>query len=99
MIAAIKKEQEDEIKEKDLCTNEFNKNTKENAAKAHTKKRLDNKIAALEQAIKEQTEAIETLDAEMKDLNAQRKKASDDRDAEKLEFEKLVADQKETEKL
>jgi len=99
MVAGLLREKEDDIKEKSFCTDEFFKNEKSTAQKVHTKGKLELKVTKLEQTIKEQKEAIETLDAEMKDLAAQRKKASDDRTAEKQEFEKTIADQKETEKL
>jgi hypothetical protein len=93
MVAQLLKEKEDEIKEKKFCTEELHKNKKDDEEKSHTKKRLDNKIAALEQTIKEQQEAIDTLDAEMKDLNAQREKASKDREAEKAEYLAEVEEQ------
>jgi len=99
MVKSLLKEKVDEVQEKKLCTGEFFSNEKSTATKVHTKGKISNKKAALEQAIKEQVAAIETLGAEMEGLATQRKKASEDRVAEKKEFEKTVADQKETEKL
>jgi len=99
MVEALLKEKASDIEQKKFCTDEFFSNEKSTAEKMHTKGKLDNKIAGLGQAIKEQTAAIETLDAEIKELNDQRKKASDDRAAEKQEFERLVGEHKETEKL
>jgi hypothetical protein len=96
MVAQLLKEKDEEIKEKKFCTDELHKNTKADAEKSHVKKRLDNKIAALQQALKEQQDAIDTLNAEMADLNADRKKASEDRVAEKAEFENTVAEHKKT---
>lgn len=94
MVTELLKQKDDDIKEKKFCTDQFHKNKKSDEEKAHTKKRLDNKIAALTQTISEQQAAIDTLDAQMKDLNAQRKKASDDRKAENEAFLQEVADQK-----
>jgi len=99
MVTQLLKEKEDDIKEQKFCSDELFKNEKTDADTAHTKKRLDNKIAALDQTIKEQQAAIETLDAETADLNAGRKKASDDRKAENAEFLQTVADNKEAGRL
>jgi len=99
MVTALLKEKDAEIKEKSFCTDEFFSNDKSTSEKMHTKGKLDHKIAALEQTLTEQKEAIETLDSEIKELNTQRKKASDDRTAEKAEFVQLVADQEQTGKL
>merc|ERR1719162_1935254 len=96
MVGQILKQKDEEIKEKDFCTAELNKNEKGTAAKTHTKKKLENKIAALGQTIKDTQDSIDTLVAEMTDLAAQRKKASADRKAEQAEFLKTVADQKTT---
>jgi len=94
MVAQLLKEKEDDIKEKKFCTDEFHANTKSDEEKAHAKKRLDNKIAALDQKIMEQQAAIDTLDSEVKELNAGRTKASLDRKAENAEYKLTVADQK-----
>lgn len=99
MVKSLLKEKEEEIKEKSFCTDEFFSNEKSTAEKVHTKGKLENKIAGLQQAVKEQSAAISTLAAEIEELNTQRQKASDDRVAEKQEFEKVVADQKATETL
>jgi len=49
--------------------------------------------------IKEQTDAIDTLTAEITDLTTQRKRAGEDRKAERAEYEGVIADQKETQSL
>jgi DNA repair exonuclease SbcCD ATPase subunit len=94
MVAQLLKEKDEEIKEKDFCTEELNKNERSDAKETHTKKKLENKIAATEQAIKDQQSAIDTLDAEMADLNKQREKASADRKAEGEAFDQEVVEQK-----
>merc|ERR1719352_1099037 len=78
---------------------EFHENEKATQKKLHTKTKLENKIAALETTIKEQTAAIDTLTSEITDLEAQRKKAGEDRKAERAEYEGVIADQKETQSL
>lgn len=93
MVAQLLKEKEDDIKEKKFCTEEFHKNTKSNEEKAHTAHRLENKIAALEQSITDHQAALDTLAAEIKELNAGREKASLDRKADNALFLQEVADQ------
>jgi len=99
MVSALLKEKEDEIEHKAYCTDEFHENEKSTQKKLHTKTKLENKIAALETTIKEQTAAIETLTSEITDLEAQRKRAGEDRKAERAEYEGVIADQKETQSL
>jgi len=99
MVAQIQKEKEEEIAQKDLCVKDMNENTRTTAEKEHAKKRLDNKIAALQQTIKEQTEAIEVLDTEMADLKDQHEQASKNREAERVQYEEEVAEQKKSQAL
>jgi len=99
MVSALLKEKEDEIKHKDFCTDEFHENEKETQKKVHTKTKLESKIEALTTTIKEQTDAIDTLTAEITDLTTQRKRAGEDRKAERAEYEGVIADQKETQSL
>jgi len=93
MVTQLLKEKEDDIKEKKFCTDEFHKNTKSDEEKAHIALRLGNKIAALEQTISEQQAAIDTLDAEIKELNEGRTQASLDRKAENAAFLEEVKQQ------
>merc|ERR1719267_418131 len=65
MIAQLLKEKEDEIKHKDFCVDEFNKNQLETERKEREKQDLIAKIEDLEMTIKQLTEAIETLKAEI----------------------------------
>merc|ERR1719352_724275 len=78
---------------------EFHENEKETQKKVHTKTKLESKIAGLETTIKEQQAAIDTLTAEIDDLTTQRKRAGEDRKAERAEYEGVIADQKETQSL
>jgi len=99
MIESLLKEKEDEIKHKDYCLGEFQKNELSVQKKEHTKTDLEAKVAGLKQTIKEAGSSIEKLDLEIAEMKTQAKRAKEDREAEKKEFEGVVADQRETQNL
>merc|ERR1712079_924358 len=99
MVAQLLKEKEDEIKHKDFCTDEFNTNQLQTEKKEREKKDLIAKIEDLEMTIKTLTEAIEKLKGEIAEMQVQMKRAGEDREKEKKEFQTTVADQRETQKL
>merc|ERR1719371_119958 len=57
------------------------------------------KIEDLELTIKQLTEAIDTLKAEVAEMQVQMKRAGEDREKENKEFQMTVADQRATQKL
>merc|ERR1719386_594815 len=63
MVAALMKEKADEIKHKDFCVDEFNKNQLETEKKERLKEDLIAKIEDLEMQIDALTKAIDTLKA------------------------------------
>merc|ERR1719401_2104293 len=99
MIAQLLVEKADEIKHKDFCVDELNTNQLQTESKEREKQDLIAKIEELELTIKELTEAIETLKAEIADMQVQLKRAGEDREKENKEFQMTVADQRETQKL
>merc|ERR1719416_323430 len=99
MVAELLKEKEDEIKHKDFCVDEFNTNLLQTEKKTREKKDLIAEIEALAMHIKELTEAIATLKAEIKEMQVQLKRAGEDREKENKEFQSTVADQRATQKL
>merc|ERR1711948_64770 len=99
MIAQLLKEKEDEIKHKDFCVDEFNTNQLQTEKKEREKQDLIAKIEDLELTIKTLTEEIETLKAEIAEMQLQMKRAGEDREKENKEFQMTVADQRETQKL
>jgi len=99
MIAQILKEKDDEIKHKDFCVDEFNTNQLQTEKKDREKQDLSAQIEDLELSIKELTESIETLKAEIAEMHVQLKRAGEDREKENKEFQMTVADQRETQKL
>merc|ERR1712139_505513 len=99
MVAQLLKEKEDEIKHKDFCVEEFNSNELQTEKKEREKEDLIAKIGDLEQTIKQLTEAIDQLKAEIAEMQVQLKRAGEDREKENKEFQMTVADQRATQKL
>merc|ERR1711904_502779 len=99
MVAQLLKEKEDEIKHKDFCVEEFNTNELQTEKKEREKQDLTAKIEDLELTIKQLTEAIDQLKAEIAEMQVQMKRAGEDREKENKEFQMTVADQRATQKL
>eukprot|EP00971_Amphidinium_carterae_P256846 5099307-Amphidinium_carterae.1 len=99
MIAALLKEKADEIKHRDFCISNFNENQLETEKKTREKEDLTALIEDLDMTIKQLTEAIDTLKAEVAEMQVQLKRAGEDREKENKEFQTTVADQRETQKL
>merc|ERR1711920_349637 len=99
MIAQLLKEKEDEIKHKDFCVDEFNTNQLQTEKKEREKQDLIAKIEDLEATIKALAEEIETLKAEIAEMQVQLNRAGENREKENKEFQMTVADQRETQKL
>jgi chromosome segregation ATPase len=99
MVAQLLKEKEDEIKHKDFCVEEFNTNELQTQKKEQEKADLIAKIEDLEMTIKELTDAIDKLKAEIAEMQVQLKRAGEDREKENKEFQMTVADQRATQKL
>merc|ERR1719316_1949542 len=99
MVAALLKEKADEIKHKDFCVDEFNQNQLETEKKERQKADQIAKIEDLEMSIDALTKAIDTLKAEIAEMQLQMKRAGEDREKENKEFQTTVADQRETQKM
>merc|ERR1719480_90769 len=99
MIAQLLKEKADEIKHKDFCVDELNTNQLQTERKQREKSDLVAKIADLELKIKQLTEAIDALKAEIKEMQVQLKRAGEDREKQNRAFQTTVADQRATQKL
>jgi len=99
MIAQLLVEKADEIKHKDFCVDEFNKNQLETEKKEREKTDLIAKIEDLEMTIDALTKAIDNLKAEIAEMQVQLKRAGEDRELENKEFQTTVADQRASQKL
>merc|ERR1712194_692124 len=99
MISQLLKEKEDEIKHKDFCVDEFNSNQLQTEKKNREKQDVIAKIENLEMTIEELAKAIKTLKAEIAEMQVQLKRAGEDREKQNKEFQMVVSDQRETQKL
>jgi len=99
MIAQLLQEKADEIKHKDFCVDEFNKNQLETERKEREKEDQIAKIDDLTMTIEKLTKAIDTLKAEIAEMQVQLKRAGEDREKQNKVFQGTVADQRETQKL
>merc|ERR1719271_389251 len=99
MIAELLKQKEDEIKQKDFCVEGFNENEKQTNEKTREKTDLITLIEDLTMKIDELHKAIETLKAEIAEMQVQMKRAGEDREKENKEFQTTVAEQRATQKL
>ena len=99
MIADLKKEKAADVKMKDFCIEALHKNEVAIEMKARDIEQLSAKIATLTAEIEELTKAIAALQAEIAEMQVQLKRAGEDRELENQDFQGVVSDQRETQKL
>eukprot|EP00913_Durusdinium_trenchii_P025429 g23873.t1 len=99
MATALKKEQQDEVKQRDFCVDSFQKNQVETEEKTSVKKSLVAKEGTITMEIQTTGEEMDLLTASIADLKKQMEKASQNREAENKEFQTLVTEQRETQRL
>ncbi len=99
MVAELAQEKQDEIKHKDFCVEEFNTNHLQTEKKTREQHESQASIDDLTMNIKGLTEAIDSLTAEIAEMQVQMKRAGEDRENENKEFQATVSDQRETQRL
>jgi len=99
MLAALQEQQAAEVKHKDFCVAELDENQLQTEKKTMEKQDLEALIAKLETTIKHLTEALETLKAEIAEMEVQMKRAGETREKENAEFQVTVADQRATQQI
>merc|ERR1719375_1084446 len=99
MIADLKKEKADDIKMKDFCIEALHTNEVNTEMKKRDIEALEAKIADLKAHIDELTKAIAMLNSEVGEARIQLKRAGEDRELENKDFQQVIADQRETQKL
>merc|ERR1719171_702368 len=92
MIADLKKK-------KDFCIEALHKNEVATEMKKRDIEALQAKVEDLKAHIDELTKAIATLNSEVDEARIQLKRAGEDRELENKDFQQVVADQRETQKL
>jgi len=99
MISQLMAEKQDEIKHKDFCVEEFNTNQVQTERKEAEKQDLLALIEDLQLTIKTLSGEIDTLKSEISELQLNMKRGGEDREKENQEFQKVVADQRASQKL
>jgi len=99
MIADLKKEKADDVKMKDFCIEALHKNEVATEMKKRDIEALQSKVEDLKAHIDELTKAIATLNSEVEETHIQVKRAGEDRELENKDFQQVVADQRETQRL
>merc|ERR1719321_152265 len=99
MSADLLKEQQEEIDHRDFCISEFKDNAFETERTEIRRDHLKSKSADLATDIEALTSAIDTLKAELSELQLQLKHGAQDRELQNKEFLQVVADQRATQKL
>jgi len=99
MVAALLEEKAAEIKHKDFCVKELDENQMETMKKERQKQELLASIETLESTIQDLTDAIAALKADIAEMTTQIKHAGEDREKENMEFQAVLADQRETQKI
>jgi len=99
MVGDLKEEKDADIKQKDFCNEKLNQNDQDQVLKARDIEKLDAKIQDLTSQIDELATAIAALEAEIKDMQVQLKRAGEDREIENSDFQQTVADQRATQTL
>merc|ERR1719252_346307 len=99
MIDDLKTQQADEVKHKDFCTAELQKNDMDTIAKTDEKKDLDAKIALLTENLASIVAEIAKTKAALEQTKVELMSASMDRVAENKAFQDAVADQRATQAL
>ncbi|CAJ1424050.1 unnamed protein product [Effrenium voratum] len=94
MVFALKKEQEDEVKQKDFCIAEL----RETQLQSEDKTRSKEALLAKEQAIdlEKPKSEMETLQGEIAEMQKQLQLAGQNREKENTEFQKVVEEQRQT---
>merc|ERR1719327_1789122 len=99
MIDNLLKEKEDEIKHRDFCIDEFNKNERNIENKERVKSEKLAKIDDLQSTIDTCTKDLETMKASIAEMQVQMKRAGENREIENKDFQLTIADQRATQKL
>jgi len=99
MATQLLKEKDDEIKKRDFCIGELNKNKLESESLTRDKQDVASKIEDLAMTIKELQQATDQLKAEIAEDQVELKRAGEDREKQAKDFQNTVADQRATQKL
>merc|ERR1719321_727635 len=92
MIAKLLKEAQEEATQKAFCDTEMGKSKKSQSEKTATLDKLQSRIDGASATIAELTEAVKTLQSEIKDIDSAQAEATKIRTAESTDNKKAIAD-------
>merc|ERR1712100_909202 len=87
LIGELKATQQDEVKQKDFCRQEFHENEMETTEKTELKEDTMQKIESLENSIKALKEALTNLKQQIDDTHVEIQRASENRVKENRDFQ------------
>jgi len=93
MVVDLEQQQKDEVKKNDYCKTTIQQNEMTTAKKQNSKVDLEAKIGSLETKIKALQEGIANAQKQMTQSQVNMQRATEDRKAENMEYQKTVADQ------
>eukprot|EP00931_Biecheleriopsis_adriatica_P026417 TRINITY_DN16079_c0_g2_i1.p1 TRINITY_DN16079_c0_g2~~TRINITY_DN16079_c0_g2_i1.p1 ORF type:complete len:661 (-),score=217.31 TRINITY_DN16079_c0_g2_i1:79-2061(-) len=96
LISALKSEQAEEAKKKDYCTEELNSNRLSSEAKKRNQKGLAAQVEQLKVKLQTATEEQKTLQDGIDELRKQQLVASQNREKENGEFQKVIQEQRQS---
>mmetsp|Transcript_68286 Transcript_68286/g.200486 ORF Transcript_68286/g.200486 Transcript_68286/m.200486 type:complete len:729 (-) Transcript_68286:89-2275(-) len=99
LIAELIQEKKEEIDHRDSCVDRTNDNERDIERHTRTHQDLESEKTGLETNIKEITQEVEALQAEIKQSEVEIKRAGEDRELANHDFQQTVADQKATQRL
>jgi hypothetical protein len=99
MIADLEAESADEVKHKDFCNSEFQKNELEVVENGYVLKDITTKINDLASKIETLTDEIAALKAEIEDMTVEMQRANELRVTQNKEFQAAVSDQRATQEI
>merc|ERR1719230_1678761 len=99
MISELLVEQKDEVKHKDFCVDGIHETELKTLKKTEEQELLAAKIEDLKMTIDALTKELVALKEQIEDMQLQLKRGGEDREKEHQEFQVVVADQRETQRL
>lgn len=99
MAAALKKEQEDEFEQKEYCVKSFRDNEISTKNKIQVKDQQAAKEGTLKVKIDQTAEDVSSVTSEITELKTQLAQASQNREEENTDFQRIITEQRETQRL
>lgn len=99
MLEALKKEMQDDVKQKQFCVDSFNENDANVKAQTAAKDKEHATIEALGEQLKESATKVSVLNGQIAEANKQMELAKANRQKEEEDFRMTVSDQKATQAL